>query len=255
VRGHVYDPLSTDHAALFKEFAALEPSDENVLGFARRYGHLGAAVEIGLSDEEEGFRKYGESLRTWEYEIQWMRHALEAYDHLVAKDSEWFRARIHWPGLPLYRSHDGPPDGSVTYTVHRERAVADRPFWDHGIWLFDWDQGPFELSHLLSGRSELGAASVLIMTLINKRLVPNTSLRLIWDEEAQSPREHVVPRNLIGLVWLQAARMVSGNVRFFTCEHCGKPFELSHRAKRADAKYCGDNCRFAAYRVRKKTSP
>lgn len=66
----------------------------------------------------------------------------------------------------------------------------------------------------------------------------------------RQPPLHLAPVNLLGAMWLQLARAVSGNKAFRECGRCGKPFELSPDRTRKSRKYCSERCRSRAYRVR-----
>jgi hypothetical protein len=70
----------------------------------------------------------------------------------------------------------------------------------------------------------------------------------------------IVPRNLLGALWVQFIQAVEAHVKFPKCKQCGTPFEISGRADRGrqrNAMYClpapgVSSCKMKAYRARLK---
>jgi hypothetical protein len=61
----------------------------------------------------------------------------------------------------------------------------------------------------------------------------------------------IVPRSLLGALWLQAAQMVDGNFTYQRCEGCGHWFEIKPPATRRTKQFCTASCRVRAHRQRK----
>ena len=61
----------------------------------------------------------------------------------------------------------------------------------------------------------------------------------------------VVPESLIAAIWVQLALAIEGNREYRQCDQCRRWFEVAAE-KREDARFCGDPCRFKAYRARQK---
>jgi len=55
-------------------------------------------------------------------------------------------------------------------------------------------------------------------------------------------------------MWLQLARVVSGNKEFRQCAQCDRSFEVSPDVTRKSRIYCSERCRSQAYRSRKATA-
>jgi hypothetical protein len=58
------------------------------------------------------------------------------------------------------------------------------------------------------------------------------------------------PKRLVDALWLQLARFVAQGGAVLTCEECGKDFGVGAK-KRADARFCGDTCRFRFHNKRR----
>ena len=75
-------------------------------------------------------------------------------------------------------------------------------------------------------------------------------MRYITDDARL--RIHVVPRNLLGALWLQFARGIDGQKTYLRCRGCNNWLEISIKATgyRTSRAYCSDACRSKAYRER-----
>jgi hypothetical protein len=98
----------------------------------------------------------------------------------------------------------------------------------------------------------VGAARFVAQRLINEGLDPNTRARLVFDAEAKRFNRHIVPRNLLGAIWIQTAAMAEGGRNYGRCEQCRGWFVVSPEINRADRAYCSDRCRHKAYRDRRQ---
>ena len=96
-----------------------------------------------------------------------------------------------------------------------------------------------------------GAARFVAQRLINEGLDPNTRARLLFDPESKRFNSHIVPRNLLGAIWIQTAAMAEGGRDYRRCEQCRGWFVLSPDINRSDRAYCSDRCRHKAYRDRR----
>ena len=81
-----------------------------------------------------------------------------------------------------------------------------------------------------------------------------TNARVLFETDSSRMSLHIVPRTLIGAMWLQCARVLTLHPTFKSCEHCSRWFELSAEGRRRHSKYCSSRCKVAAYRVRKARS-
>jgi hypothetical protein len=99
----------------------------------------------------------------------------------------------------------------------------------------------------------LQTAAWMLQFPINKRLREETNVTLVYSHEEGRQRMYILPKNLIGAMWLQFAQAVDGNTTFRRCAHCGTWFEISPNSGfRTNRAYCTDPCKSKAYRKRKE---
>jgi hypothetical protein len=271
-----YGPL-TEEPALFRTFADTSPTEEAILHFASKYGWLGIPSlvlpreELNLIDEqiriaEEGgtletlqvtsFREalealrdptkrksiFGESLEAWKGSIWRMRFGLSLWDAIERKDIEQLRRFIVFQegfdrdGCFIYRSGEEVSDnyeiGVIDETAHEipaeARALAK----------------PGHIIHL---------ALIVVQTLVNKQIWAHTGPALLSERRKDRLNLNIVPKNLIGGMWLQFARSIDGEKNYRQCRQCGEWFEISRETNRSTRFYCNDGpCRAKAYRRRQE---
>ncbi len=84
---------------------------------------------------------------------------------------------------------------------------------------------------------------------INEKLKEhNVTSRLLWDSRHTRLGLHIVPRSLIGRIWLQFARAIDGNRAFRRCQDCRKWFEVTPHVTRTDRIFCSPTCKASAHR-------
>jgi hypothetical protein len=213
-------------------------TEDGILQFARLHGHLGVEEELGLSDSDEDYqcRVFGESLERWILEIEHLRHVIQVWEKIKAGNREDLGPHVKWDGTD-----------SVSYSMHPRTEPSQRPLWSRDVDLHAWDIGPYEVLDLLKAEPVFEPARLFVHGMINSRLKNHVSKRLLFDDN----RLHDVPKNLLGVIWLQFAQAIGGNRSFTCCKNCGTWFELSVTARRRDSLYCSRSCRFKAYRRRR----
>jgi hypothetical protein len=84
-------------------------------------------------------------------------------------------------------------------------------------------------------------------------MVRNVETRLLFHEDSPRLGISLMPRDLLGALWLQFAVAVDALKNFAKCAQCGAPFEVSRNpltGKRPDALFCSARCRVGRYRGR-----
>lgn len=210
-----YQPLE-ERTGLFREFAALEPSEQQVLSFANRFGLLGAGSDRELDSRYGRVSVYGELLELWKEEIDAFKLALEAWDVVAAGSRQAlanFKAKLAAPQFPL----------AVQRALHLD------------------DEDPAR------------AVLSLVQRLADARLREHIETRLRFRGNLPKLNVCLMPTTLLGAMWLQFAAAVDGLKRFQQCAQCGAPFEVSRdpkTGKRRDARFCSARCRVGHYRER-----
>jgi len=223
--------LPTDQdAALFRNFAALEPTPDQALDFVHRFGPLWGA-------ERERFEE-------WEFEVRTMRFLIELWDAVQA----------------------GKRTGVVEEHFKADKSgVIEFPFVDTVLeyrpWLWQGRKGGQHSGAEISvetGATAVGqrgtplkAAQSYVVQAINRRLA-TLGAQTALDRPDGKYQLVTRPHNLLGALWFQFAASIAGNKSYRACEVCGRAMEMSPDVNRADRRYCSDACRSRALRSRQK---
>jgi hypothetical protein len=202
-----------DRTGLFREFADLNPTEAGVLKFANRFGLLQRDDNLTLDSEFGLVSAHGEPLDLWSGEIKSLRSALSLWELIRSGKSSELRAELAKRDLPL----------AVKGRLHIE------------------DDDPAM------------AALSPIQKVTDGRLLRNVETRLLFHEDSPRLGISLMPRDLLGAVWLQFAVAVDALKNFAKCAQCGAPFEVSRAprtGKRPDALFCSTRCRVGNYRGR-----
>jgi hypothetical protein len=255
-----YWPL-LDTAGLFRAFAEIDPTEAGVLEFATRYGWLGVAQDVEIDEtgshraapaegqgEDESFEfdfAKGESLAFWADEILGMRHTLKVWDALSAMDVEDLQAWFHVEDYhgALRATYDaGAMQPRAVFTHERSPQTS--------VQQFQWYLSHAEIRRITEDPSTVALS--FIRTLIEGRLREQAGARLVYQDESDlGPLAvNLVPKGLLGALWLQAAQSIEANKAFGKCRQCKNwfeiPPELGALGRRKDLGYCSVACREAS---------
>lgn len=217
-----YTPLE-DETTLFLVFSETPPNKEGILKFANQYGmlingetevltpqysHLKDAPPtwqhgntLGGYEQKDGriYRGvWGESLKFWQDEINYMHQTVQVWEWLLNHDMESLKKAISW-------NHDF----QISYTLDTEKGFIDRDF--HSDIFARFKPGDVLLP-----------AQYLIQLRINKKLDEYaTSPHLLMNEENKL-ETYLMPKNLLAALWLQFHFAAAGIKRFKRCTVCGE---------------------------------
>ena len=119
--------------------------------------------------------------------------------------------------------------------VFGNRRLGNPPKWPGGPFKYDLPSG----GHVSGGIPLKGK--------LNAWLVPNP-VTGAWELQLQPP-------TLLDAIWLQFGQAITSNAVLRTCDHCGKWFEAGQgTGRRADAKFCSDDCRIEFNSVKRSQS-
>jgi len=256
----IYDPLtSAEHGGLFKNFASLEATEEKILGFANRYGSLGAhgetvipteivksidAIEFEYSGDGEPTlnieRKHsfpGQELSAWRSEIMNMNCLIALWESLRSAQTKTLRRAIH-----IDR------EGAILYDCNKldlgsKDDVSYRP-----IKVIPDETDLLRFGHLSD--TDFQAAGWIVL---RKKLSENVNWRgpnIAWS--GSNLRLAFRTYGLISALWLQFFQAVQGDLRYEQCLNCSSFFQVGPSAGRKGKTYCSNACRTAAYRARKE---
>jgi hypothetical protein len=267
----VYQPLK-DETGLFLMFARAEPTVAGIARFAAKYGMLGLGAELHVKplalesdwrsmtgrvrageltvEEVEGIiHDTAEPVGCWAYQMYSLRAALDLWDLVQQGDSTGLAHRIQWRrgeggGLAVYYTGIVPPDSKP--------AAPRWPGFGESL-IASQDENPQLLDSLRPG-DLYGPAFAYIEHTINARLDGLVAVRSRWAGRRDRLPQRLVPRSLLGVIWLQFAQACDANRKYQDCAHCGRPFEVSPTAFRASKQFCKDSCRVQAHRKRREAA-
>ncbi len=224
-------PIHED-SALFRNFAAMDPTPDEIINFVSRFGTLWDAD--------------GEPFAEWEYEVRTMRFLIDIWDEVKA-------GRL----TERFARHFARDNAPVVKYPYVDTVIRYEPFlWKRALIREHMAKGATVLADHYSvggsGKPHQEARKYLVQA-VNMRLSklePQTALD--WVDGKY--RLVTCPRNLIGALWLQFALSISGNKSYRPCEVCSRSMEMSPDVNRADRRYCSDACRSRALRRRQKTA-
>ncbi len=249
-----------EYPQLFGPFANVPPTEEGVLAFANTHGALVLDEVITRRRRgSPGRRAYAaESLDLWKDEITAMRHASHVLGAVQSGRTtqlrKWFPRR--------------PKEGTAYDNLCYE---PDEP-WPIGVaqpMVQYLDEPAATAMRLVPVGGQVGGdptaidmpvdprdrAMAWLRSVVNARLGSHTRVALLYTQDT-SPRSvglSMVPKNLLGAVWLQFARAVEGKDRFQRCPVCNTWFRLATTAK-ATTTFCSAACRVRDLRHRKDTA-
>ena len=245
-----YNPLE-QAPALFKNFAELEVDEMAICDFAVKWGLLGGPVRRQLAsiadvDDPPTPSYWIEFLEEWEWEILWIRHALELWDAYRSKDAATLRTFItvdpEWAypdePKPLLASYKADLRSEARWTTSR---LPVRSFMINIL----RDRTPSREVDLF------GAALYAICFIVNQHLIPAAAVGMGLRTEHTGIELCIEPNGLIGAIWLQFALAIDGSKDFRRCAVCRTWYACSTGQAKARRTYCSDACKMRAYRNRK----
>jgi hypothetical protein len=265
-----YEPLKEE--ALFAKFADLYPTTEPVvLKFAEHYGALGLTEDVPeavvradwertsvvdpqldcwMRDQEYDPATWkpppppdppaalpwlrGEQLELWRREVRVARLVLRLWKHL----GDGTIGRLHGH---FRFANDRLLEPLVFTEEEGELEVAS---------LYFSFAGPLERAWDLDGPGkETQAALYMIEQTVNAYLKKHASPQ-VHRPVGEAFQFFTMPQNLLGALWLQFARSLSGNRTYKQCQQCNGWFEHSPQKHRRERFVCSGACRQKKYRER-----
>jgi|ERR1035437_291613 hypothetical protein len=192
---HVYAPLM-EHQDLFILFAEVQ-TDDDVLRFAGKFGHLKAASYSHFirSSVRSGQSKMAETIEEWLSEATAMSEVIDLWSRIKENRLEGI---IEWKKRHvLYHPN---PDSTVQIAVADGQNAHAFHGWKHG--------------------ERKAPAEFELATIINSHLARNVAPQIGIDQ-TQSYRLYTRPFNLLGAIWLQMAQACTGEQKVKKCRAPG----------------------------------
>jgi hypothetical protein len=229
VNGRHYHPLD-QYPALFRTFADTPLTEDGISQFANQYGGLGAWEQMRLTSGPDLVMGIGERRQIWMNEIDGMRRALQLCDAVRNRDAPWFQQHVRVE----------PKSSEEIWVSYLEEGV-----------LYHREVIGPDLAGFVKPHDVRRPTLLFVQKMINTRLWEHTAPRLVYDPRRDGLGVYVVPKNLLGALWLQFARAVDANKDYRRCGGgCGQWMEISLDAHRSHKRFCSDACRNKAHRDR-----
>jgi hypothetical protein len=245
VRYTPYRPLQK-HPALFRTFAALEPTEDSFRSFADGYGNLGFAqmVSVKPPTRQGGpIGVTGEPYDVWRTALGGLKEAVYLWDLFQQAKRDELEQIIRWDrdalGQPLAVYYVPKRDLLTNKKIAPGDSVEIASPRSHQHWL-----------NYMGAQDYFTPAKALLLRWVNVEIGKHVAARLLYDVDKAEPVLRMVPRNLLGCLWLQLAQNISGDKTLRVCAACRKWFEIPARGSRSDKQFCSDKCRTRAYRQR-----
>jgi hypothetical protein len=231
-----------DQTGLFREFAGLKTPDDFLI-FANRFGPLGGDACISVVNvvphepRMKGlFLFWTEPLTFWQAETRLLNEVVGLWDLFQDSGTKAFEFHIDDKKAVLSVEKANP---FIDIKRHKGWNVADR------------SKDPVGFAKLKKSDKQEWPKIVLA-----KLLTVGTKDRIDFGvaNAEKGLSVSIMPKGLIGALWLQAALAVSGGKDFRQCHECQTWFEVATGQGRSDKLYCSTACRMRAYRKRKKES-
>ena len=203
-----------DHTGLFRLFAATKPTESGIIAFANRFGRFFNAEMSTFVDDLGNSSEHPRDGTDGESLEQW-RDAIRAMRVVVDLYDEI--AANYQRRLPKLK---------------RESPLTTTPG---------------------------AAAMALVVEHINQGLSRDATAALVYPHKKRGTRPfrsqfQIVPKNLLGALWTQAALAVHEGTEFRTCLRCQEPYALSRFSPKTnavtEARFCSTRCRVSSYRER-----
>jgi hypothetical protein len=242
-----YRPL-TGKDSLYRTLAAVSPTAEGILDFARRYGRLGEGVEA-FGTLPDGSHVTVEPLGAWRRTITWLGEAVRLWDLAQAEDRAGLSKVIRWgrkgavryqaPRDLLLRLHGYLPSPEVRTLLEGMHTIAAA------------DYNPDLFSTFTQG-DVVDPARCFVLRIVNDFLDRTAQPALLWDGKHKRVLLRHYPRSLLGAIYLQFSTAILSGRETRMCSVCQRYFEVTALASRNDRLTCSNRCRVRAYRDRQQ---
>jgi hypothetical protein len=248
-----YYPLKVPE--LYRIFAETPQDPESMLAFANTYGFLGFSSSVAflhttsaaaLRDQIRS--AHPEEQTDWLNEIRSLRNEMLMFEALTQGSDTDLR---HWVARWKER------DGELARFSNRIDEKNDPRAEDEWLVIQRDDRGRPVDVHLFHPNwpDRRAVAWHHLVTHANLRIHEHCAPYLRQrGEEVGNLMIRVVPNGLLGAIWWQFARVITGELEYRRCRVCGRMIELStgDTGFRRDREFCSNQCKFKDHRRKVK---
>jgi len=174
---------------------------------------------LGIEQDIVGRMEDGETLRDWLACVGVMRFVLSVWDAIEGENPPALDRLIKWD----------------------EKAI---------VWRYEIDG---EMFHVPPTDGFIAAAGRLIIARwVNSLIAQHCSPQIVHRDGVSSLR--IEPKNLLGVIWWQFARVLMGELTYRKCKGCGQTIEISDRfeGRRSTREFCDELCKAREFIEKKK---
>lgn len=131
---------------------------------------------------------------------------------------------------------------------HMRQAVNALEALEQALYAHD---GRPELAPYVAEDDEIKRLRSFIQSSINRKLDQHAAPRLLYDPDQGTMGLRIVPKNLLGAMWLQFGEAIDSTRKFDRCKQCNSWFAIS-KSERTNRLFCSDACKSKHYRKRKE---
>lgn len=237
---------------LFLRFLAHDGSEESIARFASTCGSLTAGDILWIHSSNRA--QSGERVRLWRDEILDMRLAFALWCAVGETDDAALKEHVQFASSKA----------GLSATIRRECSVREGCDRKTFSVLDPRDATAPRAEWLKDGDYRL-AATFAVQDLVRQRLRQWVQPTMVFDpafEDATAtalrPRRaarlplglRLIPRNLLGALWLQLAQAIECGTEYRKCAGCSKRMEISLEVHRSSRRTCSGRCREAVRRGR-----
>jgi hypothetical protein len=196
-----------------------------------------------------------ETLDQWRHEVRAMKTLVGLWEACRQGDKEALSERVKWIVAEKNQvsvTYEGPhvwPFSKRPKVIPGSRKTPPPTHGKHPeieLTIASQEFRPDWLRQFVPG-DVLGPALFFVLDQVNQRLAELTRPRLVHDPQTPHPQLVIVPRTLLGVLWLQFAQAIASNTTFRDCKVCGRAFDVSSPGHRTTRIYCSDACKNQAY--------
>ena len=226
-----------DCPELFSDFEALEPTADQILDFANRYGWLGIGELLvqGKTASVEG----GEGINLWREAIREIQACFQVSEWIDTPNEAELSRRVEWEkdGVLFHWAAIGrqPVDPTPFVDKRRDKALQGligKAAWVQHNWVASKTFNPELLARWTRG-DVLGPANAWLVQRANIHIRGKIWLGLILDLDG-SRRPVIRADSLLSAIWHQFYSHLIGQSKFIRCEVCRRWMDVtsSRRHKR-----------------------
>lgn len=236
-----YRPLD-DEPALFRNFARIDLTPEDILRFANRYGLLCTELSgLQWATPSSPLDFHYPTPAMWLNLVRWLRHHIRLWDMSENRDSLELKRLVQVDGDDVIFFSCLDDENLAQFISGRARRTTRR----ESKYLLNFQNEPPQ-------KIPFAAAALYVASKVSIALRADSETGMFWSPLDHRPVFRIFPRSLWGAICLQFCQAMDRGTRYLQCIECGKWIALAPGINRSDRLTCSPTCRTKAYRGRQE---